>query len=272
MADAGRDASADPPVARPPNPFALWAILLAGGAVAAVVVLLALADPDLDRPALRAAVGTWAFLTYVVAGTVAWWRRPANAFGPLMIAAGFALAAPSLQWSTVPALYTAGALFALAPAALFLHVFLAFPSGRLARFPERVLVVVAYVAALGLQAGVLVFGALDPRNLLAVSDEPEIADTVQDLQLLTLALAALGGVVVFVARRREGPPTRRVASALLVDSSALGLVLLAVLLLAGALQLPGFEIVRLITFVVIGLGPIAFLAGLLDGPRAAAPG
>jgi signal transduction histidine kinase len=264
MADIGREPSVDPPVVRPPNAFVLWAILLVGGAVAAVVVTLALTSPDLDRPGLRAAVATWAFLPYVVAGVIAWWRRPASGFGPLMVVAGFALAASSLQWSSVPALYTVGVLFDLAPAALFLHVFLAFPSGRLAQLPERALVTVAYVAALGLQVGVLASGGFDPRNLLAVSDRPGIAEAVQDLQLLTLAVAALGGVVVLIARRRARPPTRRATSVLLIDSFALGLVLLAVLLLAGALQLPGFEIVRVITFVVIGLGPIAFLAGLLD--------
>lgn len=40
--------------------------------------------------------------------------------------------------------------------------------------------------------------------------------------------------------------------------------MLAALLIAGAFQLPGFEIIRLATFAVAGLAPIAFLAGLLD--------
>jgi signal transduction histidine kinase len=40
--------------------------------------------------------------------------------------------------------------------------------------------------------------------------------------------------------------------------------MLAALMLAGAFQLPGFEIIRLATFAVAGLAPLAFLAGLLD--------
>ena len=39
---------------------------------------------------------------------------------------------------------------------------------------------------------------------------------------------------------------------------------MAALLVAGAFQLPGFEILRLVTFGVLGLAPVAFLLGLLD--------
>ena len=47
-------------------------------------------------------------------------------------------------------------------------------------------------------------------------------------------------------------------------------VMLAALLIAGAFQLPGFEIIRLATFAVAGLAPLAFLAGLLDARLAKA--
>ena len=46
--------------------------------------------------------------------------------------------------------------------------------------------------------------------------------------------------------------------------------MLAALLIAGAFQLPGFEIIRLATFAVAGLAPLAFLAGLLDARLAKA--
>jgi signal transduction histidine kinase len=56
----------------------------------------------------------------------------------------------------------------------------------------------------------------------------------------------------------------------LINCFSLSLVMLAVLLTAGTFQLPGFEIIRLATFTVAGLAPLAFLAGLLDARLAKA--
>jgi signal transduction histidine kinase len=46
--------------------------------------------------------------------------------------------------------------------------------------------------------------------------------------------------------------------------------MLAALLIAGAFQLPGYEVIRLATFAVAGLAPLVFLAGLLDARLAKA--
>lgn len=70
-------------------------------------------------------------------------------------------------------------------------------------------------------------------------------------------------------RRRFGRPLRRSAS-LLVDSFALGLVVIAALMLAGAFELPAFETIRRITLGVIGVAPVAFLIGLMDARLARA--
>ena len=61
-------------------------------------------------------------------------------FGPLMIAAGFANFLASLSWARTTSSFTIGQALDLLPAALFLHVFLAFPSGRLRGRFERALV------------------------------------------------------------------------------------------------------------------------------------
>ena len=85
------------------------------------------------EPAVRAALNAWVVLPYVLAGLVAWWRRPDSRFGLLMVAAGFAMFLSSLSTGNSAVLYTIGIVFDLLPAVLFLHVFLAFPSGRLER-------------------------------------------------------------------------------------------------------------------------------------------
>jgi hypothetical protein len=82
-----------------------------------------------DDPGIRSALLVWVVLPYVLAGLVAWWRRPERGFGPLMVLAGFATFLSSLQWSNQALPYTVGLVFDIVVAAISLHVFLAFPSG-----------------------------------------------------------------------------------------------------------------------------------------------
>jgi signal transduction histidine kinase len=85
------------------------------------------------------------------------------------------------------------------------------------------------------------------------------------MQLLTLSALALIGVVLLWRRWWALPRwQRRRPAQILINCFSLSLVMLAALLAAGAFQLPGFEILRLATFAVAGLAPLAFLAGLLD--------
>jgi signal transduction histidine kinase len=243
---------------------AVIAVLLAGALAAVGVVLFAHSTGDLDRAGLRAAMVDWIIVGYVVAGLIAWRRRRESRFGLLLIAAGFAMAATTLQWSSNRSVYTVGQLLDLLPAVVFAHVFLAFPTGRLVRARERVLVGVGYVTAVGGSLLVLVLGGFDPRNLLAVTSRPGVAEAVQNVQLLVLAAVSLLGVLLLGrGRRGAGHPPRRLL-ALLVDSFSLGLVTFAALLVAGVFALPGFEQLRLATFAVLGLAPVAFLAGVLD--------
>ena len=127
----------------PPGPAVLWGIGLAGCLAAAISIVLALRSDHVAEPAVRAALNAWVVLPYVLAGLVAWRRRPDSRFGVLMIAAGFAMFLSSLSTGNSPVLYTIGIAFDLLPAVLFLHVFLAFPSGRLERRAERLLVAAA---------------------------------------------------------------------------------------------------------------------------------
>ena len=253
-----------PPAGTPPGPALLRTIGVGAVAAAAAVVLLALAEDDLYQRPLRIALVLWCTLPFIAAGAVAWRRRPDSRFGPLLVAAGFATPASTLQWAPQPVLHTAGQLCDLLLPALWLHVFLAYPSGRLSRRPERLLVIAGYVAALGLQVVVLALGGFDDRNVLAVTQRPGAAEAVQNLQLLSLAGLCLAGAVLLWARLQARRPRPRRAAALLAFSFGVALVMVAALLIAGTFALPGFEVVRLLTFGLVGLAPLAFLAGLLD--------
>jgi signal transduction histidine kinase len=248
---------------RAPRTPVLLALAAAGCAAAGATTALAFASDHLEEPGLRAGLLVWVALPFILAGLIAWWRRPESRFGPLMAAAGFSILLSSLQWANYALPYTVGFMFDLLPVVLFLHVYLAFPSGRLGPM-ERMLTGAAYAVALGLQLAKALLGSGGPDNLLAVTTNLSLANTIEDVQLVSLAAICLAGIGLLVARRRGATRPLRRPIALLVDSFALGLVMFAALLLAGAFEWPAFETIRRITYGVIGIAPVAFLIGLLD--------
>ena len=254
-----------------PKPALLWTLGIAALASCAVTAALASVNEELYQPALRVLLVWWVTLPYIFAGIVAWRRRPDSLFGPLMILAGFVTQLSVLQWTSQPLLSTIGQLCDLLVAAVWLHVFLAYPTGRLAGRAERVVVVVGYVAALGLQLVILMLGGFNENHLLGVVRRPDLAEVVQNLQLLVLSALSLVGVGLIWRRWRSLPLwQRRRPTQIVIDCFSLSLVMLAALLIAGAFQLPGFEVLRLATFAVAGIAPLAFLAGLLDARLAKA--
>jgi signal transduction histidine kinase len=224
--------------------------------------VIAITTDDIDL--VQVALLDWITIPFVLAGLVAWWRRPDSALGPIMIAGGFASGLSALQLTHVDALYTIGAIFDILPAAFFLHVCLAFPDGRLSSRFERVLVIVAYSAAIGLQLVKMMLGAVGPRSLLALGSWPRAAADVQHVQLLTISATCLAGAFVLVDRRRHAGRFRRHSLELLISSFAIGLVMIAALFVDGDLNGPAFRELQRATLILIGLSAVAFLFGLLD--------
>ena len=237
---------------------------LAALGLAAAAASLAFAVEVAHPDSIQVFLLEWLSVPYLVAGLVAWWRRPESRLGLLMVAGGFASAFSGWQFSGRAGEYTLGAAFDIVPAALFLHVFLAFPDGRLRSKFERGLVGSAYVAAVGMQLVKLALGGTGRRNVLELSMQPGIVTHVERVQLLSLSALLIVGVGVLAARRRRHGRPRRRSLAILIDCFALGLVTAAALFVLGAYGWPGFIEVRRATLFVIGLSPFAFLLGLLD--------
>jgi signal transduction histidine kinase len=257
----GLDPVRAPPVA------ALVAVAGAGVLAAVGVIVLAATSDHLVRPGLQAFLVVWVTVLYVASGLLAWWRRPASRLGPLMQATGLTMAVTSLQWSDNRLLLSAGHLLDLLPAALFLHVFLAYPLGRLRTGAERMVLLACYAAATFLQLVKAILG-VNPASLVAVTVNPRAANSVEHLQLATISVLLLVGVGLLAIRRHApGLPARRAVN-WTVDSFAIALVMLAVLLVAGIRAWPSFEVIKHVTFVTLGLAPVAFLIGLLDAKLA----
>jgi signal transduction histidine kinase len=252
---------------RAPQPGLLLAIALAGIALGVGDFVLRLSsDHGGPEPGLQAALLAWITLSFVCSGLVAWWRRPESRLGPLMMIAGFLTSLSALSLLNEPLLFTVGVGLDLVPFPLFLHVFLAFPTGRLRNTGERLLVGAGYFAAVGLQIVALMLGGFSPDNVLAVTDAPAAAATLFDIQLLAIAAMALAGIAVLVARRRTSGPARRRSLALLIDSFMLALAMIALLGVTAvfAPEWSGSLTVQRVMFFTIGLAPLVFLIALLD--------
>ncbi|HET6533640.1 MAG TPA: histidine kinase, partial [Actinoplanes sp.] len=149
------------------------------------------------------------------------------------------------------------------PLVLIVHVFMTFPTGRPRGRTEKVLLVVGYLAAIGVHLLAMMLGALQPHGIV-VADLQPFADLLYQAELLVVSGVALGGVGVLVARRRSrGRPVRR-SLTVLIDVFTVGLTMIAVLLIVGVLGGPVFPAVQRISLFLIGLAPVAFLAGLLE--------
>jgi signal transduction histidine kinase len=169
-----------------------------------------------------------------------------------MIAAGLLPALSRLAEADSVALRVLGDGLLLLPAVLFLHVFLAYPSGRLERPFERLVVVSGYSIVLSLDL---------VRLLIEIAGRDGHA--VVPVQRAAVALVVLGAVGALISRRRaSGRPIRR-SLELLVVCFALALLALVVGTLMLSVEAPGRHEVRWVAFALVGIAPVILLAGHL---------
>ena len=83
------------------------------------------------------------------------------------------------------------------------------------------------------------------------------------LQLVSSAALSLAGIAVLAARRRRRGRALRRSLSLLIDSFSLALLMIAALAVQQLIGSSRFEALGPLTFVVVGLAPLAFLMGLL---------
>ncbi|MBD0330247.1 MAG: sensor histidine kinase [Thermoleophilia bacterium] len=209
-------------------------LFLAVGGVALGIVAYRVQVEDIASPGNRAlatvAVG-WAFL---LAGLVAWSRRPANRLGALMLVTAFALLLRQLRYSDDPLVFTT--FFALGDVAYALvgHCVLAYPTGRVTDRAERALVKAGYATVLTFPLTALFFydGTRPlltyptPReSVLAVSGNPDVVEGLQNAMVIVLygILATL--FIALIVRRlvRATPRARRVLAPLLLAGIAVAL-------------------------------------------------
>ncbi|MDP9331477.1 MAG: sensor histidine kinase [Actinomycetota bacterium] len=134
------------------------AVGLAGVAVALQAEYFSIRAAATENHMLDFAVG----VTYLAAGLITWWYRPANRIGPLMLAFAFAWFIGNLYGSGVPFLVSVANGFEGTNAIFMVWLILAYPTGRLATRLERAAVVVT--ALVTVVTGVIVVLTFDPQR------------------------------------------------------------------------------------------------------------
>jgi signal transduction histidine kinase len=251
---------------------ALWTLGAIGLAVLAGETWgIATSDIAPDR-------GLWIALNWVIgggfigAGLVAWYRRPDNRVGTLMVAAGFAYCISTAALTEPPLLFTVGHLLSNLFVAVAIHIVLAFPSGRLESRLDRFLVADSYfVTTIGTLPLILFLDpgtagcAGCPENLFLVSDNLGFAESWGDvLGIAGIALLPVVLVCLIVRWRAASPPLRRIITPLYVAGGALMAML--TMLLGFSLADGSAEVKQDLyyaTLIPFGLVPYLFLGSLV---------
>jgi signal transduction histidine kinase len=206
-------------------------------------------------------------VAYVVAGLLAWGRRPSNRTGPLLCIGGLILLAAALENVDVPGLVAVGLVLSAAPIAVTLHILLAFPRGRLDGLTALGLVIAGYLITVVLQAPRYLFSNVaGPAGVLQIADRPELVHLGTVIQNSAGAAVIILTAVVLAYRLRAATLAQR---RVLLGLYAYGIV--AILFLEVAVHvLPalfGFGPITVFALQIaatVGV-PIVFVAGILRG-------
>jgi signal transduction histidine kinase len=252
---------------------ALWALAGAGFVLGLAVLALTLNNEELDLAGLWAAGGLVVGWSFIGVGLFAWRRRPDNRVGMLMAATGFAWLAAGLGLSDLSLLFTIGKVLGSLYLAIFLHLMLAFPGGRLqGRFEKRIVASAYVLTTVGL---IPLWLVADPaeldceecaENLLLVESNEELFNTIG--AVLNLLGAVLVGAVLFILVRRwrrATPSQRRLLVPVYSAGVAVTIVLIGVVLVqtSGSLNTATLDVIVLATLIPFGLVPYMFLATLV---------
>jgi signal transduction histidine kinase len=237
-----------------------WAIALAALAAGGGVLVLVLTSDHLDPKAVYAVFGPSVGWSFIGTGLYAWWHRPESRIGTLMVLMGFAWFGYMLQAADAALPYTASMVLGGLWGALFLHLGLSFPSGRLEPGLTRALAIAGYVIFPLAFVPAAMFDEDDcpcPDNLFLIRDDDRLEEA-----LSTFGVALYLGLFVLVLMRSIARWRRTDAFERLQITPVYACALLTFLLVVVA-QAVDAEPLWWAAFGAAELLPFAFLGGLL---------
>ena len=237
------------------------ALLALAMVASAAVAALQLASDHRDAVALWVVFAPGVCLSFVATGLSVWRYRPESRIGALMVALGFAWVLFCLQAADDPYVYAFGLVAGGLWGAIFLHIGLSFPTGRLRERRDRVLVRAGYVIFPLAFVPALLFAPTEdadaPRNVLQITDAPTLASVL-------MALGALSYAVLFVlVARRALRRWRATGEFERLQLTPVYVFSLLTFLLVTIAQAGAGEAAFWPAFISTALMPFAYLAGLL---------
>jgi signal transduction histidine kinase len=213
-------------------------------------------------PGLTAALTLLTADSFVIAGLIAWRRRPENRTGPLMVATGFLWFLGALPSSSIALLFTVGYATGSWAKAVFAHTVLAYPEGRLRSRLDKALVGAAYVDVVVAQFVTLTLTPA-PGNLALIHGDAEVArELLRAQRWVGFAIVGAALLVLGLRLRRGSKPLRRAVTPVLA-AGILTLALIGATIVANELESGSAVDLNLAQIGAFGLMPLAFLAGLL---------
>ncbi len=243
------------------------AVLLLAGVAALLIAVELAAVAAGPAPLWMNVLISLTAAAYVGAGVLAWLRRPSSDIGAVLTAGGFVWLAADAGNATSPAMIAIATITATVPLAVIVHLLVSFPSGRLPRRGARVLVVVAYLTCLVLQAPLYLFAdAPAPYDILQIAVRPDLASIGGWAQnAVGMTVMAVTAWLLVGRLRAATRAQRRVLAPLYAYSiAAVLLVPLSAIVIAPAL---GWSATTLSAVQVVGIGlvPLAFGWSLMRG-------
>jgi signal transduction histidine kinase len=211
--------------------------------------------------------------SFLGAGLIAWWQRPKNNVGRLLMAVGFAfLLGAALNYVQSPVTYTVRWLESSVYLAILVQLLFAFPSGRISTRVERFLCAAAYADAVFGSLTTFIF--LDPRtrglpqglNLLLLFPNQQLFNRA-DFVLISFTVALTLVILAVFVRRwgRASAPARRIIAPVGWSLTLAGLAFVADTIVSRQPSFPSWTHVAtaVAQSSAVMLVPVAFLVGLL---------
>ena len=201
---------------------------------------------------------------YAAAGLVAWWRRPSNRIGALLVAGAVSWLVAGLVNTASPVLSVPAVILSVVPVAVVVHLLLAFPSGRLRSRAARAATVAVYVVAVldGLPQHVFA-AATGPDGVLAVTDRPDLAALSADAIHAAASVVLVATAIILAGRLRRAERARR---RVLLPLYGYGMLAVLLVSLSAWLEpLLGAPARFTVQVAVLAGVPVAFVLVLLRG-------
>ncbi|MGH2968613.1 MAG: sensor histidine kinase [Solirubrobacteraceae bacterium] len=246
--------------------LAVWSLALLAAGAGVALILASDRSWSVASIALSVVIG----LAFVGCGLLARVRRPENRIGLLLMLVGFSWFGGALGSSDESLPFTLGYANGALIAAFFVHLVLAFPSGRLETKAERVVAAGMYAVALVLQPVWMLFDDLHglkcddcPANAFLIEHNDTLAYLL-GLPTLAVVLGVLLAVTVILFRRwrAASPPLRRVLGPVYLSSAAT-VAILVVQTAVAPFSGFGADVFELLSVVALSTVPLSFLVGLV---------